>query len=432
LATYSYDNFIKVPVPGDKKLEIYDASGNLMYLLEPIDVNFYYKNNNVVIHQLRTNIERQPCRDHTYAILDFDSMTIAQMAETKANDAKNLILTFSEYYTSTEIDIIISGITSTIERITGSTFIDLADTPSSYSGYSGYSIIVNSGETGLEFVNNDYVLTYTNSSSTLVTFGGIESGSIFENESMQDMWDSLLYPDLVSRFLSFNISDVSNLEVGDSVDSGDRTFSWTYQFPTLLEANSLKLQYMNGSYIANNQSIVSPQTHYLSGVTRTTKTYYYWIVKAKKINTPTYIGTIKRINWYWRTWYGSNTSVITSVTNYTELSSFDSYLTDLIAGGGTTYNFDGNGYKYFFIPTTSGYYNTRNGVLVVKTPSSFADNLTKLGVAMAGYSDGFTDGSSGGYYYKNVTIINEFGISTTYRMYRTKYQLGGPISIIVS
>ena len=104
MATYSVTNFIKTPVQGDKKLFIYDASGNLMYVLEPLDVNFFYRNNKVVIHQLRTRIERESCRDHSYAELDFASESEAQQAMNDANTAKNLILTFTDYYNTTEID----------------------------------------------------------------------------------------------------------------------------------------------------------------------------------------------------------------------------------------------------------------------------------------------------------------------------------------
>jgi hypothetical protein len=120
MANYSLDNFIKTPVDGDKKLEIYNSAGNLMYMLEPLDVNFYYRNNKVVIHQLRTRIEREPCRDHSYAELDFDTQDIASQAVIVANDAKNLILTFTDYsgqtvvllenyYTSGETDIILEN-----------------------------------------------------------------------------------------------------------------------------------------------------------------------------------------------------------------------------------------------------------------------------------------------------------------------------------
>jgi hypothetical protein len=79
-------------------------------MLEPLDVNFYYRNNKVVIHQLRTRIERESCRDHSYAELDFDTQDIASQAVIVANDAKNLILTFTDYYNTGEIDEMFSNI----------------------------------------------------------------------------------------------------------------------------------------------------------------------------------------------------------------------------------------------------------------------------------------------------------------------------------
>ena len=104
MANYSLDTFIKTPEQGDKKLFIYDNSNNLAYVLEPLDVNFFYKNNKLVIHHLRTRIERQPCRDHEYTELDFESVAISQQAEQKANNFKNIVLGYTDYYTTTEVD----------------------------------------------------------------------------------------------------------------------------------------------------------------------------------------------------------------------------------------------------------------------------------------------------------------------------------------
>ena len=432
MATYSYDNFIKTPVEGDKKLFIYDASGNLRYTLEPLDVNFFYRNNKVIVHHLRTRIEKQPCRDHSYAELDFDTQATAELAELKANDAKNLILAYNDYYTETEVDAIVVDLESQIHAVaTGSTFIGLTDTPTDY--VTGRTLTVNSAGTGVEFTNNEYVNTFSNSSETLIRVGGVEAGSIFESASMQDMWDNLLYPDLTPRFTSFSIANISNLEVGDTTYSGVTTFSWALQYPTLFEEDTLRIYDRGLNYITYNTGLTSPQDHYLTGITQTTKTYWYWIIRARKTGTPTYPGRSYKINWFWNTWYGTSSSIITGVTSYSEINSFDSVLTELISGedDDSTYDFSGTGYKYFFIPTTSGYHDYR-GRLITKVPDSFTDQITRLGVAMAGPSDGYDDGSSGGYYYKNVTIENQFGISSTYRMYRTKYQLGGDISIIIS
>ncbi len=94
MATYSLDNFIKTPVQGDRKLEIYDASGNLQYMLDPLDVNFFYRNNKVIIHHLRTEIQNESCRNHTYVELDFISEGEAILSTTLANTNKNILLTF--------------------------------------------------------------------------------------------------------------------------------------------------------------------------------------------------------------------------------------------------------------------------------------------------------------------------------------------------
>ena len=170
MATYSYDNFIKTPVEGDKKLEIYNAAGTLMYYLEPLDVNFFYRNNKVVVHFMRTQIERQPCRDHTYIELDFDTQATAQDAEIKANTAKNLILGFTEYYTTSEIDVIVETIESQIQGVTtGSTLIGLSDTPDSYTNYTGFTLTVDSSGTGVASAD------FSTASGYNVTASGVHS-----------------------------------------------------------------------------------------------------------------------------------------------------------------------------------------------------------------------------------------------------------------
>ena len=185
MATYSYDNFIKTPVEGDRKLEIYDSGGNLRYMLEPIDVNFFYKNNNVIVHHLRTNIERQPSRDHAYVILDFDSEIIAQSAELKANDAKNLILSFNNYYTIGEIDQMIDNLSATTVQYFNSTGF----TENLIQSTAFTNIFLTEEFTDVFLGNTSFtnsVVSYTNENPTLVTTGGIRVGTIFSAVTMQE------------------------------------------------------------------------------------------------------------------------------------------------------------------------------------------------------------------------------------------------------
>ena len=190
MANYSLDNFIKTPVDGDKKLEIYNSAGNLMYMLEPLDVNFYYRNNKVVIHQLRTRIEREPCRDHSYAELDFDTQDIASQAVIVANDAKNLILTFTDYsgqtvvllenyYTSGETDIILenyytSGETDELFSISIWTFDFMDDlTVDIYAPFNirirSIANVVNTPTTIITVNSNPYSLDDVIISGSLIT-----------------------------------------------------------------------------------------------------------------------------------------------------------------------------------------------------------------------------------------------------------------------
>ena len=66
-------------------------------------------------------------------------------------------------------------------------------------------------------------------------------------------------------------------------------------------------------------------------------------------------------------------------------------------------------------------------------PSVIKDSATNLGVGMAGVSEGYNLGT-GTYKYLTVTsgAPNAYGVSTTYRIYRTKNALGGAVSFIIS
>jgi hypothetical protein len=51
---------------------------------------------------------------------------------------------------------------------------------------------------------------------------------------------------------------------------------------------------------------------------------------------------------------------------------------------------------------------------------------------MAGASEGYTDTNGGAYNFKYLNITNQFGVLSTYRVYRTKHVLGGSIKITVT
>ena len=80
--------------------------------------------------------------------------------------------------------------------------------------------------------------TYTNLTPTAVSIGGIPAGSTFDNMTMQEMWDALLYPYQTPIFSSFTSSMSTPIEVGSTIPAGSVTFLWNTTNSSNIAANS--------------------------------------------------------------------------------------------------------------------------------------------------------------------------------------------------
>jgi hypothetical protein len=84
---------------------------------------------------------------------------------------------------------------------------------------------------------------YTNASATPTTLGGIPSGSTFNLKTMQEMWDSFLYPYQVPVFTAFAVTGFASIiECGVNFTGGAQTFSWTLSNPSNVNANSIAIR----------------------------------------------------------------------------------------------------------------------------------------------------------------------------------------------
>ena len=89
-----------------------------------------------------------------------------------------------------------------------------------------------------------------------------------------------------------------------------------------------------------------------------------------------------------------------------------------------TYNFAANDYKYFCWLDTLGSPTTGIG---------FKDNFTGFPLSMADVTDDpFYNNTQNGWSYGLVTVTNTFSVPATYRVYRTKYPLGGTLQALIS
>jgi len=129
----------------------------------------------------------------------------------------------------------ISGSTLTLNKINGDTIdLDLSGIVSS-GGTSGDTYVTGATLSGTTLIltRNDAVNvpvdlssitgsggTYTNSGATPTTIGGISAGSTFSAQTMQQMWDALLYPYQPPAVTITNPSLFKTYEFGELVTSG--------------------------------------------------------------------------------------------------------------------------------------------------------------------------------------------------------------------
>ena len=243
---------------------------------------------------------------------------------------------------------------------------------------------------------------YTNVNPTPITVGGISAGSTFNNQTMQNMFDTLLYPYQYPTFTAFSMSGQANpLEVGDTL-TGDRTFAWQTSHasnivPDTIIINDVTGSAVLGSNLPNNGSF---KVLALGPLTFSTPTTYTWHIQATNTKNATF-STNYSVYWYTRRYFGESTLPTLDADAITSLR-----VSSLVTGFSSTYAYTTGGYKYLCYPSSFG------------LASSFTDKSTNLNVP---FEEPYV-----------VTVTNDFGIEIEYNVHRTVNVLGGSINIIIN
>jgi len=126
----------------------------------------------------------------------------------------------------------VSDITGTVESLKGVTV------PAPISAEDGYFLKFNSSTGEYVLADVEDVVAYTNATPTPVTIGGIDAGSTFTDQTMTQMWDSLLYPELfpslVAPSSTFALTESGYHEIGEVVAT--LHFSATFSRGTITPA----------------------------------------------------------------------------------------------------------------------------------------------------------------------------------------------------
>lgn len=234
------------------------------------------------------------------------------------------------------------------------------------------------------------------------TVGGITQGTNLEDMNLYEVFDMLLNPYQPPAFTSFAITGQSQtLEIGDSIASGSKTFTWGISNSSNVTANTLSITGEPGTIVSSG-SITSPYVYNLaSAITKTTVgSTSTFNISATNTNSSSFSSSFT-VTWRANLYVGKNTG---TTINEAAAEALTSTLGGLPTG---TKSFSaGAGYIYYVYPATFADIN------------SMKDQATNLDVPYINLSD--------------ITINNSFSVSTTYKVFRTLNQLNGAITLITT
>ena len=249
-------------------------------------------------------------------------------------------------------------------------------------------------------------LTYTNSAQTPTTIGGIANGSTFSAKTMQEMWDSLLYPYQTPAFTSFGRSNLLSVyELGQNVSLGSQVFTWSTSNSSNIITNSIKIEqlYPSTSTLISGTTNDGSQTINLTTAisTPSVSTLNLYRISGNNSNNNTFSSTISA-SWRNRWYYGKSNSTNISVN---EITGFTSGLVSSVVN--SYVSLPGiSGFGYLLIPSSM----TQPTNLVNSTSGCFGNNIPYANVG-------------------SITFNNSYGVSVTYNIYKTINTFSGQLDV---
>jgi hypothetical protein len=259
--------------------------------------------------------------------------------------------------------------------------------------------------------------TFVNPNPTTVSVGGIPAGTTFPiPQTMQQMWNALLYPYAAPSFSAFSISGQNSpFEVGYTLPANP-TFLWSTNNSGNIIPNTIDLVEVTGgpNTLASGLANDGSQAVVLGAIQKLVVASHQFRIDG----TNTLLAPFSRfltLNWQWGLRYG--TSVNTTLTS----GQINSLVSTVLTGSyARNYGFAAGGYKYICQADAAG------GQL-----NSVKDANTNFDVPMAA-GGAYSNVDGGGFSYALVSYTNPYGVVTNYRVYRTFNSLGGAITLAVT
>jgi len=267
----------------------------------------------------------------------------------------------------------------------------------------GTSIIINGFSTGT-------TPTYTNSTPTTAPLGGIAQGATFVSQTMQQMFDALLYPYQPPAFTSFARTNLTTVyEVGQSIPIGLQTFSWDASNSSNVSANTVTIKQLSPSTTTLASGLPDvPSTAITLSINISSSTATVSALNLYSITAIDTQGTsfTRNITAFWRNrWYygkSPNTSITAAQASGLTNTALVANVTNSYVTWPSTASPQ---YGYLVIPDS------------ISQPSNLRDSTTGCFGSNIPYSSIGT-----------LTFNNVYGISTTYNVYRTTNAFAGSLN----
>lgn len=246
------------------------------------------------------------------------------------------------------------------------------------------------------------------------TIGGASSAlaSFWKTQTISQVLDAILFP-YQNPGMTLTVSGDSIYEVGQEVETNSISLSWSTTNPNNAQDNVVFVRDDSAGQVLvtarpKTGSIVET---YTPKIKLTSPGSYSWTASGLNTKGVVYDKTTSK-TWAWRKYWG--TAKATSLSN-SLFTNFGAAITDNSKYASSSpagpYTLPGGGYRYFAWPSTTA------------QPRSFkASNGFDMTLATA--AEGYTLTNSSGLPYRQFTITNAYGASTTYNIFRSYYDLG--------
>lgn len=244
--------------------------------------------------------------------------------------------------------------------------------------------------------------TYTNATPIDSAFRGVQLGETFNATPIADVLTKILYPYLAPSFSSFSITgQVTPLEVGDSISSGNKNFVWATVNSGNVQANTINIIDVTGGSVTLLSASANDGTEVINLATPIQKTVAgSHVFQIQGTNTQASgFNRNYTVTWQDRMFWGFYAGTSIDSTNILLLGS--SKLASGYAGNIIMPVNGGSNYLYFAYPDSWGTINT---IQDITNSFNATGDFNDLGV---------------------ISHTNSFGITSNYRVYRSVNMTGG-------